>query len=96
MVLEDGERKSTIFIANKAKEELSVVTGLKSSSVIGVEKDSEDWRVTLEMVEKNSIPDSMDILGIYEVHLDSEGCLKSFNRTSLRKRGNLSETIYTL
>jgi hypothetical protein len=47
--------------------------------------------VTLEALERRGIPDTMDIVGIYEVHLDNNGGLLSFERKRLRKRGGTKE-----
>lgn len=80
--------KSVSSITNHAREELSALTGLAPSTVLGIVKEGEDWLVTLEMVEKKSIPDAMDVLGTYEVRLNADGELLTFNRISLRKRGD--------
>lgn len=80
--------KGVSYIANQAKEELASLTGLEPSTVMGIEKDGGDWKVTLEMIEKKSIPDAMDLLGTYEVHLDNDGQLLNFTRILLRKRGD--------
>lgn len=69
-----------------AREELSKVTGLELSTTLGAAKDERGWRVTMEMIEKHSIPDQMDILAVYDVILDGDGKLIEFNRTRLRKR----------
>ena len=42
----------------------------------------------MELLEKKSIPDSMDILGIYEVVIDEGGQLISLDRKGLRRRGD--------
>ena len=76
------------FIASQAKKELASLTNLELSTILGTSKEGEEWVVTLEMVEKKSIPDAMDILGTYEVRLDSSGQVLNFNRISLRKRGD--------
>lgn len=75
----------------KTREELSKLTGLKLASTLGVSKDKEGWHVSVEMVEKHSIPDSMDILGLYEVQLDNDGNIIQFNRKKLRKRIDVYE-----
>lgn len=81
-----------IELAEKAKARLERVTGLKASSVIGVaQEEGGHWMVTLELVEKKSIPDSMDILGTYEVKVDEAGDVLDFARTRLRKRGDTVE-----
>lgn len=80
--------KGVSFIAKMAKEELSALSGLEPSTILGVVREGEEWMVTLEMVEKKSIPDAMDVLGVYEVRVDNDGQLLNFNRISLRKRGD--------
>ena len=69
-----------------AREELSKVTGLELSTTLGAVKDERGWRITMEMVEKHSIPDQMDILATYDLILDDDGKIVEFNRKKLRKR----------
>mgnify|MGYP001143362517 CR=1 FL=1 len=77
-------------VIEKAKEEIGELTSLKVNTVVGASKDEEKggWKVTVEMVEKESIPDSMDLLGTYEVLLNEEGGIIEFERKGLRKRGD--------
>jgi len=69
-----------------AREELSKVTGLELSTTLGASKDERGWRISMEMIEKHSIPDQMDILAVYDVILDDDGKVVEFNRSGLRKR----------
>ena len=78
-------------IINKARNELKKIIGLEPSSVIGTSKDEKGWHVSIEMVEKKSIPDQMDILATYEVLLDENGTLLNFERKALRKRIDTAE-----
>ena len=64
---------------------------LPVNAVIGLAKREEGWVVSLETVERKAIPDTMDVLGLYEVRLDSEGTLLGFERKKLRKRGETQE-----
>jgi hypothetical protein len=73
-------------IAERAREELVKMTKLTLSGVIGTAREDNGWMVTIEMVEKKSIPDSMDILGTYEVKLTEQGQVADFQRIKLRKR----------
>ena len=84
--------KSINELIKKAREELSKVTGLELSTTVAAVKEEKGWKVTLEMVEKHSIPDQMDILAVYEVILDNDGNVIEFNRTQLRKRVD-TETV---
>jgi len=78
--------KSMQELIEKVREELSKITGLELSTTLGAVKEEKGWKVTLEMVEKHSIPDQMDILAVYEVFLDDDGNVFEFKRARLRKR----------
>jgi len=84
--------KSMQELIEKAREEISKITGLELSTTLGAVKEEKGWKVTFEMVEKHSIPDQMDILAVYEVILDDDGNVIEFKRTRLRKRVD-TETV---
>jgi len=73
-------------IIKKARSELSNLTGLEISSTVATQKEEDGWMVTMEVIEKHSIPDGMDILAIYDTRLDSEGNMLEFKRVRMRKR----------
>lgn len=79
----------TISFSNailKAREELNLLIGLEINSTVSAEATADGWRVMLEVIEKRSIPDSMDILAIYETMLDADGNMSEFKRIRMRKR----------
>ncbi len=73
-------------IVDRARSELNALTGLEISSTIEVMKEEDEWRVVLEVVEKHSIPEGMDILASYETRLDAAGGMLEFRRTGMRRR----------
>lgn len=73
-------------ISEKAKREIVALTGFKSPAVIGVNRDGKDWLVKVEVVEKLSIPEGFDVLGIYAVKMDAGGELLGYERERMRKR----------
>lgn len=77
-------------IIENVKRDIGNLTPLKLNTVIGASKDEERgvWRVKVELLEKASIPDAMDILGTYEVQLTEGGEIIGFERKGLRKRGD--------
>lgn len=81
---------SVLHVAKEALSELGAILKLPPTGVTGVQPEEGGWMVTAEMLEKTSIPDSMDILGVYEMHIDPSGHIRNFNRTHLRKRGDTS------
>lgn len=76
---------------NKAKEELKAVVGREVSSVSGASKVEGGWQVLVELIERKAVPDSQDLLGLYEVRLDEEGNLASFERRKVRHRMDVEE-----
>ena len=77
-----------IELVNKLMAEFPPLIHLQSSGVVGVSRNEDGWIVTIEMLEKKSIPDSMDVLGCYEVKLGNDGDIRDFTRVRLRKRGD--------
>jgi hypothetical protein len=78
-------------IVKKAQEEFNKLSKIPVDGVIGLSKVEEGWAVSLEALERRAIPDTMDVLGVYEVRLDSEGNFLGFERKNLRKRGETEE-----
>lgn len=78
-------------ISEKAKEELTALTGFASPKAVAVAREGKDWRVKVEVVEKESIPSGMDVLGIYAVRLSADGVLLGYEREAMRKRTDTAE-----
>jgi len=77
-------------LLEKIKKEMINLTSLKFSTMVGVGIDEETkaHKITLELVERNAIPDSMDLLGVYEILADDRGTIRSFKRVTMRKRSD--------
>ncbi len=78
-------------VIEKARTELHNLIGLEISSTVRAVREDEGWRVAVEVIEKHSIPDGMDILAIYESKLDSDGNLLEFKRIKMRTRIDTEE-----
>jgi len=78
-------------IIKKAQEDFARLSKMPIDGAIGLSKTEDGWVVLLEALERRAIPDTMDVLGVYEVRLDSEGNFLSFERKKLRKRGETEE-----
>jgi hypothetical protein len=73
--------------AREAVKQLAQLTGRRPETVLGLERDDDGWRVTLELLELNRIPSSTDVLGCYVVSLDDEGELTGYERAGRYQRG---------
>lgn len=73
-------------IMERAKKELTDITNLKISNVIGVSKRPDGWHVDIELIERKAVPDTLDLLGIYDVTITDEGEIVTYERKRVRRR----------
>jgi len=78
-------------IVTKAREEFINLGKKSTDGVTGLSKTEEGWSILMETVERKAIPDTMDVLGLYDIRLDNEGNLLGMDRKKLRKRGETQE-----
>jgi hypothetical protein len=64
-------------------------------TIIGVDKVGEEWRVTVEALERKAVPDSQDLLGRYEIRLSKDGELIGWTQKIIRKRCDLISPLQT-
>ena len=78
-------------VIEKARKEFVSVGKKPADGITGLSKTEEGWSILMEALERKAIPDTMDVLGLYELRLDNEGHLLSLDRKKLRKRGETQE-----
>jgi hypothetical protein len=92
---EDAPRRrrprSMRAVAALAASELTGLIGRQVEGVVGVEQVDDGWRVQLEVVESRRIPDTTDILAIYEVDVDTDGEVTAYRRRDRYVRGRFRE-----
>ena len=81
-------RLTPIQVADCALRGLSMLR-MKVSAVTAVTRTASGWQVIAELVESRAVPDTSDLLGIYEVQLDEAGNILGYVRTRLRRRCDL-------
>lgn len=76
-----SKRSTSAKLAQRAKRELSEITGLEAEAVTGLERgDDGTWIVTVELLELERVPNTDDLLGSYEAELDEDGELLGYRR----------------
>ena len=78
-------------ITERAKEQLAQVTAFTPVAAVATFRDEAGWHVTIDMLEMTRIPESSDLLGVYECTLDPEGNLISFERKMTHNRADILE-----
>lgn len=78
----------TLELSQKTLEAMrKALPNKKAETVIAIEKEAKGgWKVTLEMLERKAVPDSQDLLGIYEVATDANGDILSYKQIKRRHR----------
>jgi hypothetical protein len=84
---EAPRRKSGTAIAAEAAQQLLEVTGREVEGITALEKSDDGWRVQVEVLEVRRIPDTTDILALYDLEVGSDGELNGYRRVERYVRG---------
>jgi hypothetical protein len=68
-----------------------VMLKMKVSAVTAVTRVANGWHVVAELIESRAVPDTSDLLGVYEVELDEGGNVLGYVRTRMRRRCDLGD-----
>lgn len=87
-----ARRTGTSLRANEAARlavrQVRELTGRDAEGVTSLERSADGWRVGVEVVESHRVPDSTDVMAVYEAELDETGELVSYRRVSRYARGH--------
>lgn len=72
-----------------AVEQAESVFDSSVDNVIKVTSDGDDWVVAIEVVERDAVPDTQDILARYELTIGAGGELTGYGLVDRYKRGDL-------
>jgi Gas vesicle synthesis protein GvpO len=86
---DDHAGPGPVAAARRAVSEISDLLGRRPEAVVSIQRRDDGWEVGVEVVETHRIPDTADILAIYEVRLGADGDLHSYRRTRRYARGQL-------
>ena len=75
------------FRAATAAGQLLELTGRATEGIIGLEKHDGGWKVQVEVVEVRRIPNTTDVLALYEIDADDKGNLQGYRRIRRYARG---------
>jgi hypothetical protein len=92
---EEQELKTARKSPNNSLEEririgsrnLANLIGLKLLAVVEMNSQESGWSMKLEFIEREGIPNTMDMIGLYEAVFDQSGQLSGYSRIDMRKRG---------
>ena len=88
---EAPRRTTATQVAARAAQQLLELTGKESEGVTGLERGDDGWTVQVEVVEVRRIPNTTDVLALYEVSTDDHGDLLGYRRLRRYARGTPGE-----
>ena len=86
-----SKKQKATDIVRDAVRELQGLIGRPVEAVTGIEKNGSEWTVTVEVVELERIPNTTDVLGVYEITVDKNGDLTGTRRTRRFYRSEAGE-----
>jgi hypothetical protein len=75
----------------EAARQLQELVGRPVESVTGIEKNGKEWKLSVEVLELERVPNTTDLLGIYDVTVDKNGELTGARRTRRYPRAEARE-----
>ena len=83
-----------VDVRNQVRRVAADLIGRPLDGITEVRADDDGWYTTVEVIERNSIPDTQDILGRYELDLDADANVTGYRRLRRYRRGDTDdETI---
>ncbi|MDQ7910439.1 gas vesicle protein GvpO [Phytohabitans sp. ZYX-F-186] len=80
-----------VAVSRTAMEQLSQLTGSPAMSVSELARSDGGWRMRVEIVELERVPQSTSLLATYEVDTDAGGDVVSFRRVRRYARSEAGE-----
>lgn len=74
-----------------AAQQLVDLTGREFEGIVGISKTDDGWTAQVEILEMRRIPDTTDVLAVYEVTVDQSGDLVGYRRTDRYTRGSAGD-----
>jgi hypothetical protein len=85
------KKMTAIAVAAEAARQLGELTGRKAEGVTALERTDDGWKVQVEVVEVRRIPETTDVLAVYEIDADTEGNLEGYRRLRRYTRGSTED-----
>lgn len=80
-------------IINTATQQMEAIMGKHVSSVTEITHQQNGWHLLVEFIERKAIPDTQDILGVYEILVEPDGEITHYERIRTRRRMDLEDQV---
>jgi Gas vesicle synthesis protein GvpO len=90
---DDNKKKKAnlVEIARAARRQVAELTGRPPQAVLGVERENGVWKVEVETLELERVPNTTDLLACYILKIDDDGDVVEYRRGRRYMRGQADE-----
>jgi hypothetical protein len=82
---------SLIDVRDTVLDNAADLIGRRLDGISGIERTEEGWSAIVNVIERRSVPDTQDVLGRYEMTLDSSGEIVGYHRLNRYRRGDTTQ-----
>ena len=79
-------------IQEKAVPQIRTLLNKEPEGISSIEKTNEGWKVSCEVLDKKSVPETYDLLKVYGFMLDKEAKVTSFKLLKKIRRGDVGDS----
>ncbi|THE63547.1 gas vesicle protein [Salinadaptatus halalkaliphilus] len=84
----DSEIEGVLAVRRTVQSTAGDLIGREFDAVSEIAPTDEGWRAVVEVVERRSVPDTQDIIGRYEIELDTQATVHGYRRLDRYRRGD--------
>jgi len=88
---EPARKPTGARVAGEAARQFAELSSKEVEGVTGLHRTEDGWVVELDVLELRRVPETTDVLAIYEVTLDSSGGMEGYRRVHRYVRGQVED-----
>ncbi|UTF55518.1 gas vesicle protein [Natronosalvus rutilus] len=85
---DDDQLAGFLAIRRRIERAADSIIGHPLDTISEISPTDEGWMAVVDVVERRAVPDTQDILGRYELTLDSDGAIQGYQRLDRFRRGD--------
>lgn len=80
---------NVVEVQKKAFPQIKDLLNKEPETISSIERTEKGWRVQCEVLEKKAVPETFDLLKVFEFILDNDAKIQGFKQTKKIRRGDL-------
>lgn len=86
-----ARKKGAAAIARTGSQQLAELTRKQPEAVTALSRTEDGWRLEVEVMEIHRVPDTADVMAVYQADLDEGGELLAYRRLRRYTRAQVRE-----